>query len=119
MALPRSGTGGYQVRGNTRFGIYSIDSSSGSTAATVFLNWLTATGTAGFMGEFGVPNNTTDNNAAWLPLQVNFEKTLQAQRVPGTMWFYGNNGVQSGNSLNIAPVGGVDDPRLTQMLAIT
>ena len=39
---------------------YSIDANSGTTAVAVFTSWLTANGAKGYLGEIGVPNNTTD-----------------------------------------------------------
>jgi hypothetical protein len=93
-----------------------VNPNSGVNDVTPFLNWLTTTGTTGFLGEFGVPNNATDNNPAWLPLQVNFLQALAAANIKGTQWFYGSNGIQPGNILNIGAV--ANDPRLIQMLSV-
>jgi aryl-phospho-beta-D-glucosidase BglC (GH1 family) len=107
------GGGGYL---NTFTG-YGVDTQTGVQQLTPFTDWLTATGKTGFLGEFGVPNNTTDNNPQWLPTQVNFLNALKTAGVKGTQWFYGNNGIQSSNILNIAAT--ANDARLTQMLAVT
>lgn len=111
------GVGGGGTYAGT-FTSYSINTSSGAQTITSFLAWATQQSVAGYLGEFGVPNSVADNNAQWLPLQVNFLNALSAASTKGTMWFYGSNGSSSGNILNVAPVGGVDDPRLTQMLAV-
>jgi hypothetical protein len=95
-----------------------LTSASGVAVVQPFLDWLSATGATGILGEFGVPNKTTDNNAAWLPLQLAVVNALKTAGVKGTQWFYGSNGAQPSNDLNIVPVAGVDDARLTQMLAV-
>lgn len=111
------GIGGGGTYANTYTG-FGVNPNSGVNDMTPYLSWLTTTGVAGYLGEFGTPNSTADNNPLWLPLQVNALNALKGANIKATQWFYGNNGIQSGNILNIAPVGGVDDPRLTQMLAV-
>lgn len=98
------------------FTSYGIDTQTGVQALPPFTDWLTARGVTGFLGEFGVPNNTTDNNPQWLPTQVNFEQALANGGVRGTQWYFNTNKPLA--DLNIAPNGAVNDPRLTQMLAV-
>lgn len=93
---------------------YSIDSTSGAGAFDVFKNWCTSQGVAGFIGEFGVPNRSNDNDAAWLPLQLAMEQDVKAAGMQACQWFFGCNGIQSSNILNIAAA---NDARLLQMLA--
>jgi hypothetical protein len=117
---PVSQGGGGGVYSGT-FSSYGIDVSAGVQEAAPFVNWTIAVGAKGYFGEFAVTNlccvvSPADNNAAWLTLQNNFLAYLWQNRIAATMWYYGN--VQPSNSLNVAPVGGVDDQRLVQMLAI-
>ena len=90
------GWGGGGSYGGT-YTSYAIDAQSGVQALQKFTDWLTATGTTGYIGEVNVPNNVTDNNAAWLPLQVNFFNAAKAANVKASMWFYGNNTIQPAN----------------------
>jgi hypothetical protein len=119
-SLSQGGGGG--VYSGT-FTSYGIDVTAGAQMVAPFVNWTITTGVKGYLGEFAVTSaccvvSPTDNNAAWLPLENNFLAYLWQNRIPATMWFYGSNGIQSGNNLNMAPVAGVDDQRLVQMLAI-
>ena len=109
--------GGGGTYGGT-FASYTIDTQTGVQSLIPFTNWLTATGAAGYIGEFGIPNSTADNNAQWFPTQLNFLNAAKTAGLKGTQWFYGNNGIQPGNNLNFMPVAGADDPRLTQMLGV-
>jgi endoglucanase len=110
-----SGSGGPGTYTGDYSSYSGLTSSSGVTEVQPFLDWLTATSKTGFLGEFGVPNKTTDNNAAWLPLQLAVVNALKAAGVKGTQWFYGSNGIQAANVLNFAAA---NDARLTQMLAV-
>lgn len=98
------------------FTSYSIDTASGRQALAGWLAWLSSQGVRGHLGEYGVPNNATDANPQWLVLQANTLSLLAQNKVSSTMWFYNANGVQSGNVLGVAPVSGVSDPRLLNML---
>lgn len=107
------GTGNGGVYGGT-FTSYGR-TTNGAGDVQSFLNWVVANGVTGFLGEFGIPNSVTDNNAAWFPTQLSAIQAARVAGVKGTQWFYGANGIQSGNNLNIAAV---NDPRLLQMLSI-
>lgn len=109
------GLGGGGVYSGDYSSYSGLTSSSGVTDVQPFIDWVAATSVQGLLGEFGVPNKTTDNNAAWLPLQLAVVNALKTAGIKGTQWFYGNNGIQASNSLNIAAV---NDARLTQMLAV-
>ena len=111
-AAGSAGSGEY----SSTYTAQGVTSSSGVTDVTPFVAWLQANSLKGFVGEFGIPNSVTDNNAAWFPLQANFLSYLRANVVPGAGWFYGSNKIQSGNILNIARTSGVTDPRLAQIV---
>jgi hypothetical protein len=96
------------------FASYSVDVQTGMQAIAPFLNWLTTVGGRGFIGELGVPNSVADNNPQWLVVQNNVWKDLLAANVPAAAWLFHTGG---SDPLNVAPVGGVDDPRLTMMLS--
>lgn len=100
------------------FTSYSINTQTGVQTNALWLAWLSQYGVKGYLGEFGIPNSAADNNVQWFPTMTNTLRALQAQRVMGTQWFFGSAGIQPANALNVAPVSGVDDPRLMQMLAI-
>jgi len=116
VAPPGEGSGSY----SGTYTSYGVTATSGVTEVTPFVQWLQATGQKGYLGEFGVPNLTTDNDAQWLVLQQNVEQYLVQNSIPSSMWFYENNGTQLSNILNIATSttanAGNDDPRLIQML---
>jgi hypothetical protein len=106
---------------SSNFSSYSIDTQAGVNQITPFTNWLTTTGLSGYVGEYGIPNSSVDNNASWFPLQTNFLQYLISHNIPSSMWFYGGGGGgQLGNNLNVATSttanAGSDDPRLIQML---
>jgi hypothetical protein len=96
---------------------YSSTSTAGVQEIAPYLSWCQTVAVSCYLGELNVPNNATDNNAAWLPLQANVFANLRTNGIPATLWYYGSNGWNSGDTLNVAPLVGVDDPRLTQMLA--
>lgn len=108
-----SGPGSYS--GN--YSSYGIDNQSGVDQAEAFTTWLSQASVKGDFGEFNVPNSTADNNAQWLVLQQNYMNYLRAQSISGCMLFYGSNNAGSGEILQVNPQSGVDDPRLTEMLA--
>jgi NADH:ubiquinone oxidoreductase subunit 2 (subunit N) len=81
-------------------------------------NWLSTFGLSGFIGKFNVVNSASDGNANWLTLQSVLLQTVWASRIQTAMWFYGSNGLQPSNNLNVNPNGGADDPRLIQMVVI-
>ena len=58
------------------------------------------------------------SSSPWYTLQGNFETYLNSNAITGWMWSYGSNGFQTKGYFNVAPQSGVDDARLTQMLAI-
>lgn len=115
VAPPGVGTGQY-LSTYTAFG---ATPTSGVTEVAPYVTWLGTVSMTGLLGELGVPNNTTDNNAAWLPLQKNVFANLRTNMVKATMWNYRNSGSDPSHTdfLNVAPQSGVDDPRLLQMLA--
>jgi Cellulase (glycosyl hydrolase family 5) len=88
----------------------------GILAIQAWLGWLKKNNQAGFLGEYGIPNSSADNNAQWFNVQGNLQSAVVQQGVVGAMFFYGANNSGSGTVLQFNPVGGVDDPRLTQML---
>ena len=100
------------------FTSYNIDTQSAVQSVTPFVQWLQTVGARGQVGEFGVPNSAADNNPQWLPLQSNFLSYLFYRKVPALMEFYGSGNVGAGTVLQVNPQGGIDDPRLVQMLAI-
>lgn len=98
------------------FTSYSIDTQTGVNTNAGWLAWLAQYGARGYLGEFGIPNSVADNNAAWFPTMLSTLNALKAAGVPATQWFYGANGIQPANILNIGAV--QNDPRLLQMLAV-
>lgn len=109
------GVGGGGIYSGT-FTSYGVDTQTGVQTNAFWLNWLSQYSATGFLGEFGLPNSVADNNAQWFPTMVNTLNALKTAGVNGCQWFYGSNGIQPANNLNIATV---NDPRLLQMLAIT
>ena len=101
---------------------YGITTSAGVQESTPFVSWLQTTGTKGYLGEFGIPDNSKGDQASWLTLQKLFLQNLIANNIPATMWFYDAEGAGSdlNNILNVATSttanSGGDDPRLIQML---
>jgi hypothetical protein len=97
-----SGGGGGVFSGT--YSSYSINTNNGAQGFAPFIAWCASVTAACYNGEFGIPNNTTDSNDQWLVLSRAFYQQLKSPRVTAPIWFYGSNGVQSANSLNIAPV---------------
>ena len=52
------------------------------TLLASWLGWLNKTTPTGYVGEFNVPNDTTDNDAQWLVLQERFISILAQQGIP-------------------------------------
>lgn len=95
---------------------YSTNNYAGIQALLSWLSWLKINGYTGYLGEFNVSNDATDSDPQWLILQHNFLSLLAQQGVKGDMYFYGANGSGFGAKIQVNPVGGVTDPRVTQML---
>ena len=77
-------------------------------------------GAQGLIGECqtGFPDGA-DNNAAWLPLFVNFCQTVRSfNNCEGTMWSFNVGGINSGIVVDCAPRASVTDPRLLIALAV-
>lgn len=96
------------------FTSYSIDTQTGVNTNALWLAWLSQYGQTGFLGEFAIVNSGADNNAQWFVVQQNTMNALRASNVKGCQWFYGANGVQPANNLNLTPT---NDPRLAMILS--
>jgi aryl-phospho-beta-D-glucosidase BglC (GH1 family) len=94
---------------------YNTDTHAGVKDLLPWLTWLKKNNVQGYIGEFGVPNDATDNDPQWLVLEEWFMTILAQQGVPATMHYYGSS-FNSSDTLNVAPKSGVDDPRLIRML---
>lgn len=103
---------------SSNYTAYSTNAQGGVLQAQSFVSWLQIIGAKGQVGEFGIPNSSADSNASWFPLQLAFLNYLYANGIPATQTFYGANSAGSGSTLYLNPVGGVDDPRLTQMIGV-
>jgi endoglucanase len=105
---------------SSTFSALNKTTNSGVVQATPFVQFLQTYNLKGYAGEFGVPNDSNDNDQDWIILQNNFVGYLVTNKVWCTTWLYGTPGVAnhvSGNILNIVPIGGVDDPRLTGLIS--
>lgn len=91
---------------------YGVTASQGTETIDDYLAWATARGVTPYLGEFGVPSGA--DAVSWRAVQATALSTLRSANAKGTGWFYGANGVQPSNILNIAAA---DDPRLLQILA--
>jgi len=75
-------------------GTYSSSSFSGNganvntgvTLITPFVTWLQTNNLKGYVGEYGIPNNSPSDQANWNSLLNNFLAYLQANCVMGTYW---------------------------------
>jgi aryl-phospho-beta-D-glucosidase BglC (GH1 family) len=94
---------------------YSTSLTAGAQLIQPFISWLRQTNNRGFIGEFGIPNSNTDGNANWFLVANGMLASSRAAGIQATMWFYGANGVQAANNLNIARSGGKTDPRMNML----
>ena len=75
-------------------GTYSSSSFSGNganvntgvTLITPFVTWLQTNNLKGYVGEYGIPNNSPSDQANWNSLLNNFLAYLQTNCVMGTYW---------------------------------
>jgi endoglucanase len=96
---PQGVGGGGSYSGS--YASYNITPNSGVEAFDKFNAWCTEVGVKGFYGEFGVPSSDAD----WRALQKNFLRALRHNRMRGTCWFYGANGIKPAEILNLT-IGG-------------
>ncbi len=113
-----NGGGGGTYSGT--YSSYSITSTAGVSEVTPFESWVASTSVSSVIGEYAIPDNSKGDQASWLPVMANFIQSLIGNNIPSAMWFYGANGIQKSNNLNIATSttanAGSDDSRLIQLL---
>jgi uncharacterized protein YfcZ (UPF0381/DUF406 family) len=103
------GSGSY---GSTSFSGNGVNTNTGVTRVSPFLNWLTTNNKKGFIGEYGVPNTGSDV-ANWNTLLDNFVSSLSQNCVGGTYWA---GGPQWGNyviSCEPSPLTNPDRPQMS------
>jgi aryl-phospho-beta-D-glucosidase BglC (GH1 family) len=110
-----SGESGMGIYSGT-YDSYGTTLTAGANSMAGFANWCTATGCQGCLGEFGVPNDTTDNDQNWLVVLVNVLNTLKSDNLTGILWNYGCG--RSRSNLSFNPVASVDDARLLDLMSV-
>lgn len=95
---------------------YGIDNYSAIRCVQGYVGFLKRNNYTGFLGEYGVPNDTNDNDAQWLVLNQKLEAYLVQQGVQNSMFFYGAQNAGAGANIQFNPQAGVDDTRLVNMI---